>query len=137
MEPDSPDSVSKGASKTRAKRGAPKGPYRYPGHLRNSAPRNGHCHVCRCSTLTATYDALPIRLDPQPLSLLGEIDAVLHKKQTWFIANGNLYKRNVWAIKTSPTGFGGSIHQGHLCGAPQPSGLATNFPTPRSDDPGF
>lgn len=87
--------------------------------------------------MTATYDALPKRFDPQPLSPLGEIDALLHKRKTWFIANGNLSKRTTWAITTSPSGLGGAIVQEHDCQTPQPFGAATAFPEPLSDDPGF
>lgn len=111
--------------------------YRYPGHLRTSTPKRSHCHACGRQTLTATYNALPVRFDPQPLSMLGELTALLHKTKTWFIVNGNLFKRNKWSIEISPFGFGGQIVQEHNCNRAQPTGPAVAFPEPPPTNPGF
>lgn len=131
------DAVNPGAPQpTRRRR---RKPYRYPAHLRHSPPRHSRCHRCHSPTLTGTYDAQPLRLDPQPLSQLGEIEALVFGHKTWLLANGNLFRRNSWSIKTSPTGLGGTIHRTHICQRPQPQPPATAFPPPPpdADDPGF
>jgi hypothetical protein len=104
---------------------------------RTTKPKLAYCHHCKRHVLSATYDALPRTFDPVPLTMEGELACLLRGEATWFIAGGHLYKRNSWAIKTSPRGLGGMIVQPHHCDHPQPSGSHANWPQPKSDDPGF
>lgn len=121
-----------------AGRRSAKTPWRYPSHLAHSKARTGRCRTCWVTILSATYSALPIHLDPQALTPLGEMDALLNGQPTWFDIQGQLSKRITWAIKTSPVGLGGSIHRIHRCDRPQPTGL---FVRPEkemeSDEPPF
>lgn len=103
-------------------------PYSYPAHLRNSRPKTAHCDKCKLQVLSATYDALPVILDPQPLSMLGELDALASRNRTWFIAAEALWKRTAWAIKTSPKGFGGTVHRTHQCHRGHPRGALVKPP---------
>lgn len=105
-----------------------KRPYVYPAHLRNSRPRLAHCDRCKLQILSATYDALPVILDPQPLSMIGELDALASRNRTWLIAAGTLWKRTAWAIKTSPRGFGGTVHRTHQCHRGHPRGALVKPP---------
>lgn len=115
-----------------------KNPYKYPAHQRNSKPKNNRCYKCGKAILSATHDALPIHLDPQALTTLGEISALVGGVKTWFISNENVFYRNAWSIRTSPTGLGGDIVQEHRCDRPQPSGVCARPVLGEiSDDPGF
>lgn len=90
-------------------------------------PQRGHCQTCRRQILTARYDALPLHLDPQPLSQLGEFHALAHGLKTWWIFDSFIYKRHADAINSSPTGLGGIIHRQHDCTQPQPTEALVHF----------
>jgi hypothetical protein len=113
--------------------------YVYPAHLRNSKPRFSRCHLCGLQTLTCTYDALPLRLDPHPLSLAGEIVTASLGLRTWLLSCGNVWRRNVWCIQSSPTGTGGTIHREHHCdrGHPTPQEVKTLESPHRDTEPPF
>lgn len=102
------------------KRSAPK-PRSTPMGAR-SRPRLGWCRLCRAPILAATFDALRLELDPHPLTPTGELMAHLTGAKTFLLSNGVLWRRHVWAIKTSPTGIGGSLHRTHSCGKHAPFG---------------
>lgn len=87
-------------------------------------PRTGFCSLCKRKILTAVYDALPVQLDRQALSLVGELDAALQGLQTWWVVGDNLYRRHAADIQASPRGFGGLIYRDHRCSVTEPLGLA-------------
>jgi hypothetical protein len=132
--------AAKSAPKPRAKRPSrakPKEPYRYPSNLRFSTVRFGRCHRCRIQGLTCTYDALPLHCDAQPLTLTGEIQALIAGHTTWLLSAGHMWKRTSWAITTSPRGTGGLVLRNHICQRGQPRPEHVNWPRPSDTTPGF
>jgi hypothetical protein len=93
-----------------------------------TTPQRGYCTGCRRQILTARYDAQIRHFDPQPLSQLGECQALLLGLKTWWVFDSFIYKRNVEAINSSPTGRGGVIYRDHHCAHPQPVGELVHFP---------
>lgn len=103
-------------------------------------PRQGWCHDCRAIIWAATYDALPLKMDPYPLTPKGELIAHLWGLRTWLVAKGELtiWRRHYLAIRTSPTGIGGFILRDHQCGLPIPWGdERRDLTQPRDNGPGF
>jgi hypothetical protein len=105
-----------------------------------SRPRPGWCLQCRAPIWGCTYDALPLKLDPYALTPKGELIAHLFGLRTWLVSAGSLvvWRRHVWAIRTSPTGIGGFIVRDHRCGMPVLSkDQIRDLKRYNSEDPGF
>lgn len=85
-------------------------------------PRPAQCRECFAPILGGIYDALPIKLDPYPLTPWGELLSALSGCETFLLACGTLWRRNTYAIQTSPTGLGGIILRTHICGNSIPTG---------------
>lgn len=94
-----------------------------------SQPRPGVCVDCRAQILVAQYSALPLALDPQPLTALGEIDALLHGARTWYRVGENLMRRSAFLMRNS-VGYGGTIHRDHKCERGHPHGAAVKYDPP-------
>lgn len=112
---------------------------RYHPLMAQSKAQLGHCATCERQILTARYDALTRHWDPQPLSQLGELEALFCGVKTWWLFGSTTYRRHADAITTSPKGTGGIIVRDHDCDRPQPQGASVNFnySTYDGDDPGF
>src|SRR5882757_2722802 len=96
------------------KRGAKPRPLRPTPHSYQTKPRSGVCPDCSKKILVSLFDALPVQWDPQPLSLLGELEAHLRGLRTWWLFDTGTYRRRAHSIQESPTGLGGFVHRDHL-----------------------
>jgi hypothetical protein len=112
------------------------------------------CPDCRAQVLTgpdSDFAAITVRLDPTPLSPLGEALALTLGRGAWRIAAnaGRLLidRRSPWAVAGDPAGtlLRADVLTAHTCGNPWPSGFAdtaglsapTRLPVPRArSDPG-
>lgn len=86
------------------------------------AIHTGYCRDCRTRIWVALWDALPLFMDTQALSLLGELHSHLRGLETWWQVGEHLYKRHAGAIQESPHGYGGVVYRTHSCMITQPLG---------------
>lgn len=88
----------------------------------STQPKVTWCRECRRKALVSLWDALPLFLDWQPLSLLGELHASIQGLDTWWLVGEHLYRRHAAVIKESPHGHGGQILRSHSCIVSPPYG---------------
>lgn len=89
-------------------------PYVYPG-LATRPVRDSKCYKCSRKVLKATKDGWPLVLDPDALTLLGEVEAMLQGQRTFHAVGDNLYKRHAMAIDELPEPKHGKIVRVHKC----------------------
>src|SRR5437879_5891895 len=71
----------------------------------STQPKVSWCRECRQKVRVALWDALPLCMDPQALSLTGELHAHLQGLKTWWLVGEHLYRRHSSAIRESPHGY--------------------------------
>ena len=115
-----------------------KGGYRHPGLFGGTLSRQP-CRRCHRPILAGSHRGDPIKLDPQNLTQIGELNALLVGLQTYLHCPPNvLYRRHHIAITDEPRPMFGTIHRLHHCDKEQPSGASVaperkyNY-----DEPGF
>jgi hypothetical protein len=86
--------------------------------LYNTAPILGQCGGCRATIFLAHIDGLHERLDPTPLSQLGETVAWLQGDRTflWTGLHTKLFRRTTYTIRTQPVPITGVVIRLHRCG---------------------
>lgn len=109
-------------------------PYVYPG-LAVRPARMSKCHRCSRKVLRATKDGWSLVLDPDGLTLEGEVEAMLQGQRTFHLVGDHLYRRHAMAIDELPEPNHGKIIRVHKCD--QPTSLHVREIERVSDDPGF
>jgi hypothetical protein len=86
--------------------------------LYNTAPILGQCGGCGARIFLAHIDGLHERLDPTPLSQLGETVAWLQGDRTflWTGLHTKLFRRTTYTIRTQPVPITGVVIRLHRCG---------------------
>jgi len=90
-----------------------------PLHLIDTAP---DVHACRCGALVlgAVAEGVPVRADPHPLNLAGELAALASGRRSYVLSRVGLVLRD-----TSRLGLRGPVLADHRCGeAPDRDHLA-------------
>jgi hypothetical protein len=91
-------------------------------------------HACRSATLTGRDHhtaAIVVHVEPYPLSVLGEVEALRDCRTTYQVAHYGLAARNSSMIRTRPAGSVMVLAE-HRCGEPLPrTWIAEPKPKPR------
>jgi len=81
---------------------------------------------CRCGQpllvgLDGDLAALVARVDPEPLTALGEVQALTARRATYALRGQALDRRDRWSIPGHPPSHALPVHAEHRCGQPLPA----------------
>lgn len=81
-------------------------------------------HRCGATVLTGLDNdlaALVARVDPEPLTALGEVQALTAGRTTYALRGQALDRRDRWSIPGHPPSHALPVHAEHRCGEPLPA----------------
>lgn len=93
----------------------------YNSHLATDYPRKSQCGQCGEVVLVGLADGLDTKYDPYLLSQLGEIEALLRGKRTYWARHPMFSRRTTSTIRREPVPIDGFIIREHDCGTPRPT----------------
>lgn len=74
-----------------------------------------HCGEHTLTGLDANRCALTVRVDPYPLTAIGEVEALRAGRRTYLLDHGELHPRTAWNIPGHPAGAQHTVLAEHDC----------------------